>query len=117
MLRRRHHARGAHALHRGNREPGDDLGIAVIGTVTDDFADAVVEVDARGEAQVDAYGAVYEVAIADPTKPVSFIVHRPNGDAVPTTREPGGDRSFVPAQHNEIWLKQGDPTVYTSPPG
>ena len=66
---------------------------------------------------VDGYGAVYEVAIADPTKPVNFIVHRPGGDSVPTTREPGGDRSFIPAEHNEIWLKQGDPTVYFSPPG
>ena len=62
------------------------------------------------------FGAVYEVPIADPAKPLNFIVHRPSGDSVPTTREPGGNRSFVPAEHNEIWLKQGDPAVYFTPP-
>ena len=41
----------------------------------------------------------------------------PNGDSVPSTREPGGDRAFVPLDHPEIWLKQGDPTIYfTQPP-
>ncbi len=29
-------------------------------------------------------------SFADPTKPVSFIVHRPGGDDVPTTRGPEG---------------------------
>ena len=59
----------------------------------------------------------YEVPIADPAKPLNFIVHRPSGDSVPSTREPGGNRSFVPAEHDEIWLKQGDPAVYFTPPG
>ncbi len=67
---------------------------------------------------MDAYGAFYEIAIdQDDTKPVNFIMHRPSGDSVPDTREPGGDRSFVPLNSPEIWLKQGDATVYTSPPG
>jgi hypothetical protein len=35
----------------------------------------------------------------------------------PATREPGGDRSFVPLEHPEIWLVQGNPAVYFSPPG
>jgi glycosidase len=61
--------------------------------------------------------AVYEIPLADDTKPVNFIMHLPNGDAVPATREPGGDRSFRPIDAPEVWLKQGDPTVYTSPPG
>ena len=43
-------------------------------------------------------------------------MHLPSGDSVPDTREPGGDRSFVPLDHPEIWLKQGDPTVYFSQP-
>ena len=47
---------------------------------------------------------------------MNFIVHRPSGDTVPTTREPGGDRSFTPATNNEIWLKQNDPAIYTSEP-
>jgi hypothetical protein len=60
--------------------------------------------------------AVYRIPLADDTKAVNFILHRPNGDSVPDTREPGGDRSFVPIDHPEIWLIQGDPTVYTSQP-
>ena len=40
--------------------------------------------------------------------------HSRPADTVPTTREPDGDRSFVPLESPEIWLKQGDPTVYTS---
>jgi hypothetical protein len=47
---------------------------------------------------------------------VNFIMHTPGGDSVPDTREPGGDRSFLPINHPEIWLIQGDPTVYTSEP-
>ena len=47
---------------------------------------------------------------------MNFIMHLPSGDSVPSTREPGGDRSFVPLEHPEIWLVQGDPAVYFSPP-
>jgi alpha-amylase len=60
--------------------------------------------------------AIYEIPLKDDTKPVNFIMHRPSGDSIPSTREPGGDRSFVPLDHPEIWLVQGDPTVYTSDP-
>jgi alpha-amylase len=65
---------------------------------------------------MDAFGAVYAVPLKDDTKAVNFIMHLPSGDSVPTTREPGGDRSFVPLDHPQIWLKQGDPTVYFSSP-
>ena len=60
--------------------------------------------------------AEFDIPLIDDTKAVNFIVHTPGGDAVPTTREPGGDRSFVPIDNPQIWLKQGDPAVYTSPP-
>ncbi|GIF76297.1 alpha-amylase family glycosyl hydrolase [Asanoa siamensis] len=60
--------------------------------------------------------ADYTIPLADDTKPVNFIMHLPNGDSIPTTREPGGDRSFLPINTPEIWLIQGDPTVYTSKP-
>jgi hypothetical protein len=60
--------------------------------------------------------ARYEVPLVDDTKPVNFIMHLPSGDSVPDTREPGGDRSFIPLDSPEIWLVQGDPTVYTSQP-
>ena len=65
---------------------------------------------------MDAFGAVYAIPLVDDTKAVNFIMHLPSGDSVPSTREPGGDRSFVPLDHPEIWLKQGDPTIYFSPP-
>ncbi len=54
--------------------------------------------------------------LVDDTKPVNFIMHLPSGDTVPTTREPGGDRSFLPIDHPEVWIVQGDPTVYTTQP-
>ncbi len=65
---------------------------------------------------MDTFGAVYAIPLKDDTKPVNFIMHLPSGDSVPATREPGGDRSFVPLEHPEIWLKQGDPTVYFTRP-
>jgi alpha-amylase len=60
--------------------------------------------------------ARFVIRLKDDTKAVNFIMHRPSGDTVPTTREPGGDRSFVPLDNPEIWLKAGDATIYTSRP-
>jgi alpha-amylase len=71
----------------------------------------------RQRVTVDADGwAVYEIPLDDDEQPVNFIMHRPSGDTVPTTREPGGDRSFLPINNPEVWIVQGDPTVYTSEP-
>jgi alpha-amylase len=68
-------------------------------------------------ARVSADGwAEYDIPLIDDTKPVNFIMHLPSGDTVPETREPGGDRSFVPLDSTEIWIIQGDPTVYTNKP-
>jgi alpha-amylase len=93
----------------------DDWGLHLWG---DAIADGVATDWAapRQRDGVDAFGAVYQIPLKDDTKPVNFIMHRPSGDVVPDTREPGGDRSFVPLEHPEIWLVQGDPTVYFSPP-
>jgi alpha-amylase len=60
--------------------------------------------------------AEYDIPLADDTQPVNFIMHLPSGDSVPTTREPGGDRSFLPIDTPNVWIVQGDPTVYSSPP-
>ncbi|BCB78422.1 hypothetical protein GCM10022251_29980 [Phytohabitans flavus] len=60
--------------------------------------------------------AEYEIPLAQDTQPVNFIMHLPAGDSVPDTREPGGDRSFLPINSPEVWIVQGDPTVYTSRP-
>lgn len=54
----------------------------------------------------DDYGAYFEIALADPTKPVNFLVHK--GD----DKDPDGDRSYVPAEQYEIWLRSGDATIY-----
>jgi alpha-amylase len=60
--------------------------------------------------------AEYDIPLVDDSKPVNFIMHLPSGDTVPTSREPGGDRSFLPLDTPNVWIKQGDPTVYTSQP-
>jgi glycosidase len=60
--------------------------------------------------------AEYDIPLVDDTKPVNFIMHLPGGDTVPATREPGGDRSFLPIDSPDVWIVQGDPTVYTSQP-
>jgi glycosidase len=67
--------------------------------------------------RVEADGwAAYEIPLVDDTKPVNFIMHLPSGDTVPISREPGGDRSFLPIDTPNVWIKQGDPTVYASRP-
>jgi alpha-amylase len=66
----------------------------------------------------DAFGVFHTIRIADDTKRVGFIVHRPSGDTVPESREPpaGQNRYFIPLESPHIWLKVGDATVYTSQP-
>ena len=54
----------------------------------------------------DDYGAYFEIALADPTKPVNFIVHK--GDE----KDPDGDRSYTPAADYQVWLQSGDASVY-----
>jgi glycosidase len=58
----------------------------------------------------DEYGRFAFVKLADDTQPVNFIVHR--GDTKDPDDSP--DRSFDPASTPEIWLRQGDVTVYPS---
>jgi glycosidase len=58
----------------------------------------------------DEYGRFAFVELADDTQPVNFIVHR--GDTKDPDDSP--DRSFDPGTTPEIWLRQGDLTVYTS---
>lgn len=64
----------------------------------------------------DEYGRLARVKLASVPGPVNFIVHTPGGDQVPDTREPGDDRSFDPCISSEVWLLQGDETIYTSRP-
>jgi pullulanase-type alpha-1,6-glucosidase len=56
----------------------------------------------------DDYGPFAWVRLLPNAQSVGFIPH--NGD----TKDPGPDRFFNPSQSPEIWLRQGDLTVYTS---
>ncbi len=58
----------------------------------------------------DEYGRFAFIRLADDTQPVNFIVHR--GDTKDPDNSP--DRSFDPATTPEIWLRQGDQTIYAS---
>ena len=62
----------------------------------------------------DAYGAVITIDIDEPLKQVGFIIHGqpPNEN----TKDTDPDRFFTPAEAPEIWLRQGDTTIYESEP-
>ncbi len=104
--------------------PGDGWGLHLWGDSVDPAVLSQIAWDNPWpRARVENGWAVYEIELTDDTKPVNFIMHLPSGDTVPATREPGGDRSFVPLNVQSdpnvlptVWLVQGDPTVYTSQP-
>ena len=55
---------------------------------------------------------LHRIGIADDTKRVGFIVHRrPPGD--PNIKDTDPDRFFIPLATPEIWLRQGDPKIYS----
>jgi alpha-amylase len=98
--------------------PGDGWGLHMWGDAVDPAVLAQIAWDnpwPRARISADGW-AEYDIPLVDDTKPVNFIMHLPSGDIVPTTREPGGDRSFVPLDSVDVWIKQGDPTVYTTKP-
>jgi glycosidase len=70
----------------------------------------------RPPTRTDDFGDVFEIPLADAAASLNYIIHQPSGDTVPTTREPGGDRSFVPAVSPEVWVVSGDPTIHTTRP-
>jgi hypothetical protein len=59
----------------------------------------------------DEYGRFAFVKLSDDRQPLNFIVHQ--GDTKDPDNSP--DRSFVPAETPEIWLRQGDVNIYTNP--
>jgi hypothetical protein len=98
--------------------PGDGWGLHMWGDAVDPAVLAQIAWDnpwPRARISADGW-AEYDIPLVDDTKPVNFIMHLPSGDIVPTTREPGGNRSFVPLDSVDVWIKQGDPTVYTTKP-
>ena len=70
----------------------------------------------RQPTRFDDFGAVFEIPLADAAAALNYIIHKPSGDTVPTSREPGGDRSFVPELHREVWVVAGDPTIHFTEP-
>jgi alpha-amylase len=70
----------------------------------------------RAPTRFDDFGAVFEIPLADAAAALNYIIHKPSGDSVPTTREPGGDRAFVPAISREVWINAGDPAIHTTRP-
>jgi glycosidase len=70
----------------------------------------------RQPTRFDDFGAVFEIPLADASASLIFIIHKPSGDSVPDTREPGGDRSFAPLASPEVWIVSGDPTIHPTKP-
>ena len=70
----------------------------------------------RAPTRFDDFGAVFEIPLADAAASLNYIIHTPSGDVVPTTREPGGDRTFVPEEVREVWIVAGDPTIHATRP-
>jgi glycosidase len=64
----------------------------------------------------DSYGAFHSIQIADDTQSVGFIVHGRPPTGNPDTKDTNADRFFTPIDHPDIWLKEGDATIYFSPP-
>ncbi|MEC0090338.1 pullulanase [Paenibacillus macquariensis] len=64
--------------------------------------------------QVDKYGAYVDISLKDNAKKIGFfVVHRTLGN-----EDKEGNRSFnLLDRHNQLWIKQGDNTVYVSPFG
>jgi glycosidase len=61
----------------------------------------------------DAYGALHRITIADDTKRVGFIVHGRPPATDPNIKDTDADRFFIPLSTPEIWLRQGDPRIYS----
>lgn len=61
----------------------------------------------------DAYGAMHRITIADDTQRVGFIVHGMPPATDPNIKDTPNDRFFIPLATPEIWLRQGDPRIFS----
>jgi alpha-amylase len=61
----------------------------------------------------DTYGAFHQIGIADDTKRVGFIVHGRPPLTDPNIKDTPNDRFFIPLATPEIWLRQGDPRIFS----
>ena len=92
-----------------NRPDGDYAGWGVhfFGAI-DDPNGEITWANPRPLAGEDDYGRFAWVKLAANPDQVGFIVHQ--GD----TKDPGPDMFFNPSLTPEVWVRSGDPTVYTS---
>jgi glycosidase len=97
--------------------PPDSWGLHLFGeSIADEVLGQVQWANPWEFTTIDQDGARFEVALKYDAGIFCFIVHLPGRDDVPTGREPGGDRCFVPLDHPEVWLLQGDPNLYFTDP-
>jgi alpha-amylase len=61
----------------------------------------------------DDYGALHRIGIADDTQRVGFIVHGMPPLTDPNIKDTPNDRFFIPLATPEIWLRQGDPRIFS----
>jgi glycosidase len=65
----------------------------------------------------DAYGAFHRIGLAggitDDTQRVGFIVHGMPPLTDPNIKDTPNDRFFIPLATPEIWLRQGDPRIFS----
>ncbi|MBL7262242.1 pullulanase-type alpha-1,6-glucosidase [Paractinoplanes lichenicola] len=87
----------------------DDYGLYVFGDV--DPSMTTTYPAGQPFAGEDAYGKFAFVKLAPNAKNVGFIVVGKDG-----VKDVDADRFFDPSQHGEIWLKQGEAGITTTPP-
>jgi alpha-amylase len=63
----------------------------------------------------DAYGALHRIGIANDELRVGFIVHGRPPYTDPNIKDTSADRFFKPLATPEIWLRQGDPRIFSCP--
>ena len=69
-----------------------------------------------GDARRGRLGGVSRSRSRTTRKAVNFIMHKPAGDTVPTRASPAATARSCRSRTRTIWLKAGDPTIYTSQP-
>jgi alpha-amylase len=63
----------------------------------------------------DTYGALHRIGIANDELRVGFIVHGRPPYTDPNIKDTSADRYFIPLATPEIWLRQGDPRIFSCP--
>jgi hypothetical protein len=70
----------------------------------------------RMPTRVEGNEAIFEIPLANDTEDVNFIIHAPGADPREPSTNADGSRTFIPLDRQEVWVRQGDPATYFSPP-